>query len=329
MPKNKNVLVTGGAGYIGSHTCKILKSNNFNPVSYDNLSSGKKKFVKWGPLVIGELGDKNKIIKTIKKYKIEAIIHLAAKSIVEDSELNKNSYFINNLHGTITLLEAMRECKIKKIIFSSTAAVYGESTTFKIKESHKLSPINIYGLTKLMCENFIKTMKQIDHLDYIILRYFNASGSDYISNIGELHDPETHLIPKLSIAFCLKTNFYIYGNNYKTQDGTCIRDFIHVLDIAEAHVISLKHILKNNIAETYNLGTGEGYSIKKIINIFEEITKTKIKIKYAKERINDPRKLVADPKKFNLKFNWKARKSSLHKIIYSELAWRKKQLKIK
>jgi len=328
MPKNKNVLVTGGAGYIGSHTCKVLKSNNFNPVTYDNLSSGRKDFVKWGPLVIGELNDKNKIIKTIKKYKIKSIIHLAAKSIIEDSESDKTKYFKNNLYGTIALLDAMKECKIKKIIFSSTAAVYGDSSKSKINESHKLSPINTYGLTKLLCENSIKTMKKIDDIDYIILRYFNASGSDFKSKIGELHYPETHLIPKLSIAYCQKNDFYVYGKNYKTRDGTCIRDFIHVLDLAEAHVISLKYILNHNTAETYNLGTGKGHSIKKIIRFFEEITKTKITIKYSKARMYDPKRLVADPKKFNLQFKWKANRSDLQNIIFSELKWREKQLKI-
>ncbi len=325
MPKKINILVTGGAGDIGSHICKNLKLNNFNPISYDDLSTGKRNFVKWGPLVVGDILDQKKLIKVMKKYDVKVVVHLAAKSLVEESEKKLKYYFNNNVIGTAILLEAMKKSLVKKIIFSSTASVYGNSSTGLIKESNKLSPINNYGLTKLYCENLINHYALSDSWDFAILRYFNAAGSDYESNIGELRDPETHLIPKISEQILQKKTISVFGNQYGTKDGTCIRDFIHVKDIASAHTICVRHILKKNIRNVYNLGTGKGYSVLEIIQNFQKKLNMNIKVKIASKRSKDPEKLVANPMLFKKQFNWKPIHSNIKNIIESEIFWRKMQ----
>ena len=323
MAKKINILVTGGAGYIGSHVCKILFLNNFIPITYDDLSTGNKDFVKWGPLIIGNILDQEKIIKVIKKFKIRSVVHLAAKSKVEESDKKFEYYFHNNVTGTINLLEAMKKCSIHKIIFSSTASVYGGNTKGTIKEINQLSPTNSYGLTKLYCENLIIHFAKTFALDYVILRYFNAAGSDYKSNIGELRDPETHLIPKLSEQMLKNTTIDVYGDQYDTADGTCIRDFIHVNDIAIAHKICVRYILQKNINKIYNLGTGKGYSVFEIVKLYQKILNRSPKIRIAKKRERDPEKLVADPSMFKKEFNWTPVHSNIKNIIESEIYWRK------
>ncbi len=323
MAKNINVLVTGGAGYIGSHTCLELSKNGFNPVTYDNLSTGRKSFVKWGPLVKGDLLDKNKIIKTIDKFKIDSVIHLAAKSQVEESELKKKLYFENNVLGTITLLEAMVECNLDKIIFSSTAAVYGNNSNKSLKEIDKISPINMYGLTKYLCETVLLSYSKSSKVNFIALRYFNASGSDYNSKIGELHFPETHLMPRVCQKLINNQTINIYGNDYETKDGTCVRDFIHVRDIASAHIVSLKTVMKKKVNKTYNIGTGKGYSVLQVVKLFENKLGKKGKISFSKKRDYDPQYLVANASLFSKIFKWKAKYSSINNIIKSEIEWRK------
>tara|TARA_Y100000816_G_scaffold279703_1_gene252276 strand:- start:663 stop:1643 length:981 start_codon:yes stop_codon:yes gene_type:complete len=323
MAKKIKILVTGGAGYIGSHVCKNLKVSNFYPVSYDNLSTGKKDFVKWGPLIIGDILDQQKLEKVIKQHKVKAVIHLAAKSQVEESEKKFKNYFNNNVIGTACLLEAMRKNDVNKIIFSSTASVYGNISKGSIKENDSLSPINNYGLTKLYCENLINHFALNDSLNFIILRYFNAAGSDYDSGIGELRDPETHLIPRISEQILKKKTISVFGNQYKTKDGTCIRDFIHVNDIASAHVFSLRRILSKDMNKTYNVGTGIGYSVSEIIKIFKKLSEINIKVKIAKKRSKDPEKLIANPTLFKNHFNWKPKSSDIKNIINSEIYWRK------
>ena len=325
MPKKINILVTGGAGYIGSHICKNLKLNNFNPISYDDLSTGKRNFVKWGPLVVGDILDQKKLVKVMKEYDVKVVVHLAAKSLVEESDKKLKYYFNNNVIGTAILLEAMKKSLVKKIIFSSTASVYGNSSKGLIKESNKLSPINNYGLTKLYCENLINHYALSDSWDFVILRYFNAAGSDYESNIGELRDPETHLIPRISEQILQKKTISVFGNQYRTKDGTCIRDFIHVKDIASAHTICVQHILKKNIRKVYNLGTGKGYSVLEIIKNFEKKSNIDVKVKIARKRSKDPEKLVANPMLFKKQFNWKPIHSNIKNIIESEIFWRKMQ----
>jgi len=317
-----NVLVTGGAGYIGSQVCKHLHSSNFSPITFDNLSSGNQSFVKWGPLIKADILNTEKIIETIKIYKPKAIIHFAAKSIVEESQKNLDMYMKVNVDGTKSILSAMKQTGLNKIIYSSTAAVYGNKYKTDITEDFPENPINNYGTTKLLSEKIIKDSYKNLSIDSIVLRYFNASGCDHEEGIGEMHDPETHLIPNITQNMIKGEVSNIYGNDFDTKDGTCIRDFIHVKDLASAHVLALKHILNNKISDTFNLGTGKGHSVQDVINTYEEIFSKNCKIKISNRRDGDPASLVANVEKFKKTFNWDTQHSSLHNIIDSDIKWR-------
>ncbi len=323
MKTKQNILVTGGAGYIGSHIALLLSKNNYIPVSFDNLSSGRKNNVRWGPLIKGDILDTRKLVETLQDYNISSIIHLAAKSQVAESRKYPELYYLNNVKGTESLLEAMKKCKVNKLIFSSTAAVYGNINKNKINEKELLKPINNYGLTKLQCENLINKKSKINNFNYISLRYFNAAGADPVNNIGETHKRETHLIPKLSKNILTNKDLEVYGTNYKTKDGTCVRDFIHVKDIAKAHLKALLYIEKYKIKGEYNIGTGKGFSILEVIEEYRNLNIGKISIFYKKSRIGDPPKLIADPKKFQKKFNWTTKHSSISNIIKTDFIWRK------
>ncbi len=320
-----NILVTGGAGYIGSHTCKALAESGFNPIVLDNLSYGHKWAVKWGELIIGDISNRDLLVKIFRKYKPIAVIHFAAFAYVGESVKKPDLYYKNNVLGSLTLLDAMIDQKIPNIIFSSTCATYGVTEKIPINESCPQIPINPYGSSKLMIETIIKDFSHAFNLNYIILRYFNAAGADPQCEIGEDHNPETHLIP---IAFRALGNsqnkLIIFGKNYDTYDGTCIRDYIHVSDLAKAHIISLERLLKSRKNGIFNLGTGKGYSNLEIINSIEKITEKKVFYEFGRRREGDPQVLIADPQKAFQELKWQPKYTDIDEIIKTVWQWEKK-----
>ena len=275
----KRILVTGGAGFIGSHVCKALNQAGYLPISYDNLSRGNEWAVKWGPLLKGDLLNLDHLKKVIEEYKPKAVLHLAALAYVGESVKKPQLYFKNNVVGTLNLLEAMMENSVNILVFSSSCAVYGNPIEIPIDENHPTNPINPYGQSKLMIENILQNYDKAYGLRTFSLRYFNVAGADPEGQIGEWHNPETHLIPEiLYAALGRKGKVDIFGDDYETEDGTCIRDYIHVTDLANAHVLALEKLLKGNKTDFVNLGTGRGYSVKQVIDICKRISKKNIDI---------------------------------------------------
>jgi UDP-arabinose 4-epimerase len=311
----KNILVTGGAGYIGSHTCKALAQAGYTPITYDNLSAGHEHAVKWGPLEVGDIRDKEKLSAVFEQYKPEAVIHFASKIVVSESVKEPESYYDNNVNGTACLLDVMNTHSAKAIVFSSTAAVYGYPQTNPIDESHPLVPINPYGETKLRCEELLEDFRKKHNINYIALRYFNAAGADPDGEIGEEHEPETHLIPLILKAAKEGKSISIYGDDYDTPDGTCIRDYIHVTDLASAHIKALEYLMNNKKSEILNLGTGEGYSVREILSTAKEITSKEINEVVSCKREGDPDTLIAKVDTAKKKLNWYPNSSELPNII--------------
>ena len=265
-----NIMVTGGAGYIGSHTCKKLFKAGYKPIVLDDLSTGHESFVKWGPFEKGDINDYKNNLRIIKKYNIVAVIHFAAKAYVGESIIDPQKYFKNNVVGSLALLQAILDSNINTIINSSTCAIYGIPDIIPIPESHKKSPINPYGDSKLFIEKIIHWYSQAYGLKYVNLRYFNAAGADIELEIGELHHPETHLIPRIFQEGVRKGGkLEVFGSDYSTTDGTAIRDYIHVNDLAEAHVKSIDYLINGSKSLSLNLGTGQGTSIYEIIESVE------------------------------------------------------------
>ena len=320
----KTILVTGGAGYIGSHTCKALAQSGYTPITYDNLSSGHEHAVKWGPLEIADIRDRESLSAVFKKYLPEAVIHFASKIVVSESVREPESYFDNNVNGTASLLEVMARNAVNTIVFSSTAAVYGYPETNPIPETHSLLPINPYGETKLKCETLLEEFRVAHDINYIALRYFNAAGADPDGDIGEEHEPETHLIPLILKAIKDDTTFSIFGDDYDTPDGTCIRDYIHVCDLASAHVKALEYLIKNKQSEKLNLGTGKGFSVREVLDIVKEITSKEINEVISKRRDGDPDKLVAKSECASQLLGWRAEFSDLQYIIKTAWQWHNK-----
>lgn len=321
---NKNILVTGGAGYIGSHTVKMLSANNYNTIVLDNLSRGNlgsvPDSIKFEKV---DLLDKKRLEKTVRKYKIDAIIHFAAFAYVGESVKKPEIYYENNVVGSFNLIKTMVKYDIKKLIFSSTCSIYGKPTKIPISESETDNPINPYAKTKYIVENILKDFDEAFGLKFISLRYFNAAGADFEGNIGESHQPEPHLIPLvINTALDNRDKIYIYGDDYKTKDGTCIRDYIHVNDLAEAHVRALQHLFKNNESHIINLGTGKGYSVKEIIKTCKKLTDKHINFEIADRRSGDPPILIANYSKAQNMLNWSP-KYNLEKIIKSAYNWHK------
>lgn len=321
-----NILVTGGAGYIGSHTCKELKAAGFNPVVYDNLSRGHGWAVKWGPLVKGDLKETEKIVKAFKDHKIQAVIHFAAYAYVGESVQNPGMYYDNNVHGSLSLFKAMQSAQISKIVFSSSCATYGMPQKMPITEQETQKPINPYGQSKKMVEQILKDAQKSQGFEPICLRYFNAAGASLDGDIGEHHEPETHLIPlTLLTALGKHPQLSIFGNDYPTADGTCIRDYIHVCDLASAHVLALKKLFDHTPMQfAYNLGTGHGYSVKQVHETAEKITGKNIPVSFAPRREGDPAILVADTQAFHKDYGWKAKYSDLPTLISSAWNWTQK-----
>ncbi|WP_419786439.1 UDP-glucose 4-epimerase GalE [Pseudodesulfovibrio sp.] len=291
---SKTILVSGGAGYIGSHTCKALAARGYTPVVYDNLVYGHEWAVKWGPLVKGDIADREALDAAFETYKPDGVIHFAAFCFVGESVQDPGKYYRNNVSGTLTLLEAMRDHGVKPIVFSSTCAVYGMPQHMPMNEEHPQWPINPYGWSKFMIERVLEDFGRAYGTRHCALRYFNAAGADPEGEIGEAHDPETHLIPLvLEAARDPKRTISIFGTDYDTPDGTCIRDYIHVNDLADAHIRALQYLEDNNSA-AINLGTGTGNSVKEIIDAARNVTGLPIEPVIGSRRPGDPPRLVAD-----------------------------------
>ncbi|NWH08682.1 MAG: UDP-glucose 4-epimerase GalE [Alphaproteobacteria bacterium] len=323
-PDPHTVLVTGGAGYIGSHTCRLLAAGGFRPIAYDNLSTGHDWAVKWGPLERGELADGTRLREVMRKYRPAAVIHFAASIAAGESVIEPLKYYRNNVAGSLALIEAMRDCAVPRIVFSSTAAVYGNPQTRLLSEAHPLAPINPYGASKLMVETMLRDAAAAHGLIANILRYFNASGADPDAGIGEDHEPETHLIPRvLFVALGKEREASIFGADYPTPDGTCVRDYIHILDLAEAHLCALKRELPKGSISVHNLGTGHGYSVKQIMEVARRITGHPIPVSIKPRRPGDPPELVADPALALQELNWRPTRSSLERLIADAWAWHK------
>lgn len=312
-----SILVTGGAGYIGSHTCKKLFEAGYSPVVIDNLIYGHKEFVKWGPLYQGEISDSDLLNKVINTHQIQSAIHFAAFAYVGESVSNPEKYYKNNLENGLLFLNTLIKNKVNKLVFSSSCATYGEISTNPINEKTQTNPINPYGKSKRMFEQILQDYQIAFNLSSVALRYFNAAGADKELEIGEDHQPETHLIPlAIKAAYDPDYTLTVFGNDYKTNDGTCIRDFVHVSDLANAHTLAIQKI-ENTSSDfrIYNLGTGKGTSVKEIINTVEKITNKKVKIKFGERRAGDPDKLIASNEQAKLELGWDLNNSSIENII--------------
>lgn len=319
-----NVLVTGGAGYIGSHLCKILKEKGFTPIVFDNLSRGFEESVKWGPLYIGDLRNQEKIIEVFEKVKIGAVMHLGALSYVGESMENPHLYFENNVYGTLNLLETMKEKKVKKIIFSSTCAVYGSPADIPVTEDTAISPESPYGTSKLLAESLINEYKNLGHIDPIIFRYFNVIGSDPDLEIGECHEPETHIVPLAIHAALTGEPLHLYGNDYSTKDGTCIRDYLHVNDIATAHCLALEYSSSSS-KHIFNLGNDKPFSVLEIVKLVEEVTKKKINLSLKERRSGDAEALFSSSNNARNYLNWSPHFKNLKESINHAVNWKIKQ----
>ena len=318
------VLVLGGAGYIGSHTVYELINKNHEVIIIDNLETGYKQAIhKNAKFYEGDLRNKSFLNEVFKKESdIDGIIHFAANSLVGESMENPLKYYDNNLIGTKILLEAMLENNITKIVFSSTAATYGEPENIPILESDKTEPTNTYGETKLAMEKMFKWVSKAHNLNYVSLRYFNACGAYKDGTIGEAHNPETHLIPIiLQVANGTREQINIFGDDYNTKDGTCIRDYIHVSDLADAHILAMEYLLKGGENNIFNLGNGVGFTVKEVIETAKKVTGKEIKAVISKRRAGDPAVLVASSQKAKEVLKWNPTRNSLEEIIKSAWKW--------
>lgn len=315
------ILVTGGAGYIGSHAVAELLAKGEEVVVVDNLQQGHRDALLGGKLYVGDLRDGDFLDAVFQENKIDAMIHFAANSLVGESMQNPAKYYHNNVYGTLCLLEKMNEYGVKKIVFSSTAATYGEPENIPILESDRTLPTNTYGETKLAMEKMMKWFDTAHGIKYVSLRYFNAAGAHESGKIGEDHKPETHLIPIiLQVALGQRAHISIYGEDYATPDGTCIRDYIHVSDLSDAHVLAVEKLRQGAESQTYNLGNGKGFSVKEVIDIARKVTGHEIPAVVEARRAGDPAVLVATSDRARQELGWKPSRDSLEAII--ESAWR-------
>ncbi|MHB8170323.1 MAG: UDP-glucose 4-epimerase GalE [Thermincolia bacterium] len=316
-----NVLVTGGAGYIGSHTVKELLEAGYGVVTLDNLSKGHRSAVWGGEFIQGDLSDIVLLDRVFADKKIEAVIHFAADSLIGESMELPGKYFRNNISNGLNLLDTMVKHGVDKLVFSSTAAVYGEPEETPIREEALVKPINNYGLSKMMLEEILRAYDRAHGLRSVSLRYFNAAGAEPSGLIGEDHNPETHLIPLvLKTALGVREEIKVFGTDYPTPDGTCIRDYIHVADLAQAHVLGLEFLKGDGLSGVYNLGNGKGYSVREVIETARQITGREIGVVESERRVGDPAVLVASSEKIVRDLGWKPQFYKLEDII--ETAWR-------
>lgn len=319
-------MVTGGAGYIGSHACKLLRNIGYTPVTYDNLVYGHKEAVKWGPFERGNILDRNRLIEVFRQYEPSTVMHFAAFAYVGESVRDPGKYYNNNVTGSVNLLEAMRQSSCNNIIFSSTCATFGIPAFLPITEETPQYPINPYGRGKLMIEQILKDYDDAYGIKHVALRYFNAAGADIDGETGEDHTPETHLIPLvLEAALGKREHIEIFGTDYETIDGTAIRDYIHVTDLADAHVKALKIIESSNRSYQLNLGTGIGTSVRQIVSEVEAVCNVRLTTLQGPRRNGDPPVLIASSEKAQGLLNWKPKYSSLHKIVETAWKWHRKK----
>jgi UDP-glucose-4-epimerase GalE len=321
------VLVAGGAGYIGAQTCKALSQDGYLPVTLDNLSTGYEAAVKWGPLVKADLRDRAAILEAIETYKIKSAIHFAAFSLVGESTVNPAKYYDNNVGAATNFAETLVAGGVDSVVFSSTAAAYGLPQTTPIPESHPLAPINPYGGSKVAFEQALHWMSTAHPLRYTILRYFNAAGADLDGEVGESHVPETHLIPLICQA-ALGTGkpLTVYGTDYDTKDGTAIRDYIHVIDLANAHVAAIKRLRGGGDSQIFNVGTGEGVTVLEMLNTAETVLGRPVPHSFGPRRQGDPVALVADVSRIRSELSWTAKHSDLTTIIRTAAQWQTNKL---
>jgi UDP-glucose-4-epimerase GalE len=319
--KKQHILVTGGAGYIGSHTAKALAARGFTPVAYDNLVHGHGWAVQWGPFVEGDIRDRARLVDTLRRYDISAVLHFAAFAYVGESMKSPALYFENNVTGSLSLLDAVMECGARYVVFSSSCATYGIPDRMPIAEDTPQSPINPYGETKLIVERALRWYGTAYGISWAALRYFNAAGADPDGQLGELHQPETHLIPLVLRATSTDTAFDVFGDDYPTRDGTCVRDYIHVSDLADAHVLALEYLMNGGPSVALNLGTGYGYTVREVIQAAQTVTGREVPHRIASRRPGDPAILVADPARAERVLGWRAHRSALESIVSSAYAW--------
>jgi UDP-glucose 4-epimerase len=317
----ETVLVVGGAGYIGSHMVKELIDRHYDVLILDNLSTGHRRLVSGGRFVYGDLSDTTLLDRLFSENRVDAVMHFAAFSLVGESVQLPLKYYRNNVARTIELIEAMIRHDVLRFVFSSTAAVYGEPERTPITETHPCRPTNPYGASKLSVEQLLSDCDAAYGLKSICLRYFNAAGADVSGQIGEMHDPETHLIPLVLRAVLTKTPVKIFGTDYKTPDGTCLRDYVHVTDLAQAHMLALDTLMNGGASELYNLGNSVGYSVRQVIDIAGKITGKKIDVVEEKRRPGDPAILVADGSKIKERLKWQPRYEQLETIIQTAWNW--------
>jgi UDP-glucose 4-epimerase/UDP-arabinose 4-epimerase len=316
------VLVAGGAGYIGSHTCKALKAAGYLPVTLDNLSTGYRQAVKWGPLIEADIRDKAAVTQAVRDHGITAAIHFAAFSLVGESVKDPAKYYDNNVGGAVAFADALIRAGVQAFVFSSTAATYGVPSASPIPEDHPTVPINPYGASKLAFEGALRWLGEAHPFRWTALRYFNAAGADLDGEVGESHEPETHLIPNLCKAVVgTGPALTVFGQDYPTPDGTPIRDYIHVADLAEAHVLAVRRLLAGGDSGIFNVGTGQGATVMEIIAAAEAVLGRKVPYTVGPRRAGDPPSLVADSSRLKAAFGWTPRYSDLETIIRTAARW--------
>ncbi|AIC29365.1 UDP-glucose 4-epimerase 3 [Rhizobium etli bv. mimosae str. IE4771] len=320
----ETVLVVGGAGYIGSHTCLDLANKGYKPVVFDNFSNGHREFVKWGPAEEGDIRDRARLDEVLAKHKPAAILHFAALIEVGESVKDPVSFYENNVIGTLTLLSAAQAASINAFVFSSTCATYGLPQSVPLDETHRQVPINPYGRTKYIVEQALADYDQYKSLRSVVLRYFNAAGADFEGRIGEWHQPETHAIPlAIDAALGRRQGFKVFGSDYETRDGTCVRDYIHVLDLADAHVRAVEYLLKGGESVALNLGTGTGTTVKELLGAIEDVSNRPFPVEYIGRREGDSHTLVANNDKARDVLGW-VPQYDLSAIIRSAWNWHAK-----
>ena len=316
------ILVTGGAGYIGSHTVRELRERGMDVVVYDNLSTGHIESIGDTPFVKGDLFDVELLRKTFREYGVDSVIHFAAYSLVGESMVNPAKYYHNNVAGTLALLDAMLAENVKYLVFSSSAATYGDCGDGLITENSPQNPTSVYGQTKLMMEQFMQDYDKAYGMKYVALRYFNAAGAHASGEIGEAHNPESHLIPLiLQVSNGKREQINIFGDDYPTPDGTCIRDSIHITDLADAHIKALEYLKNGGKSTYYNLGNGNGFSVKEVIDTVEKVVGSPVKKQVVDRRPGDPASLVASSEKIQQELGWKPKYDTLDSIVASAWKW--------
>ena len=321
------ILVTGGAGYIGSHVVRELLHQNHKPVVFDNLQTGHRKAIKNALFIEGDLSDQEKLAKVFQTNSIDAVMHFAADCLVGESVQDPLKYFNNNVKNSLKLIEIMEQFYVKEIVFSSSAAVYGEPGEIPISEGHPCAPTNPYGETKWIFEKVLHAFREAGKLNFISLRYFNAAGADPEGELGEDHSRETHLIPLVIKAALDTTSVPIFGADYETPDGTCIRDYIHVTDLAHAHILALRKLDQGEISGIYNLGNGNGYSVRQVIETVRKVTGRNIATVDSPRRPGDPARLVASSQKIRRELGWVPRYPDLETIVKTAYDWYRKHPK--